>query len=154
MTSPANSAVLGSRSPRSPRSAQKSAVTNGTRLLPGIDGRGQWIRRCKDIIADLTSDRGGVSELSAAEASLIRRAATMSVELEALEARFAEAGQASAADLDLYGRTTGNLRRVLETLGIHRRARTVGAKSLADILAELDAEKAAAAVTIENEAAE
>jgi hypothetical protein len=139
---------------RPTRSRQKSAITNGTRLLPGTDNRGPWVRRAKDIMADLTSDKGGVTELSAAEASLIRRAATLSVELESLEAKFAEAGQASDRDLDLYGRTSGNLRRILETLGIHRRARTVNTKSLADILAELDAEKAAAAVTIENEAAE
>jgi hypothetical protein len=134
-----------------PRSRQKSAVTNGTRLLPGIDNRGPWVRRCRDIMADLTSDRGGVSELSAAEASLIRRAATMSVELEALEVRFATDGQASANDLDLYGRTTGNLRRVLETLGIHRRARSINARPLDEIIAELDREQP---VTIENEAAE
>jgi hypothetical protein len=138
---------------RPPRSKQKSAISNGTRLLPGIDGRGPWVRRCRDIIADLTSDRGGISELSAAEASLIRRAATMSVELESLEAKFAEAGQATDRYLDLYGRTSGNLRRILETLGIRRRARSVNAKSLNDILAELNAEKAAA-VTIDNEAAE
>ena len=142
-----------SQPPRSPRSRQKSAVTNGTRLLPNTDNRGPWIRRCKDIIADLTSDRGGVSELSAAEASLIRRAATLSVECELLEAKFAEAGQASDRDLDLYGRTSGNLRRIFETLGIHRRARSINARPLDDIIAELDAEKAAAA-TIEGEAAE
>ena len=136
---------------RTPRSANKSAVSNGTRLLPGIDNRGPWVRRCKDIMADLTSDRGGVSELSAAEASLIRRAATMSVELEALEKKFATDGQASANDLDLYGRTTGNLRRVLETLGIHRRARSINARPLDEIIAELDREQP---VTIENEAAE
>ncbi|MGC1561935.1 MAG: hypothetical protein WA820_19095, partial [Bradyrhizobium sp.] len=91
------------------------------------------------------------SELSAAEASLIRRAATMSVELEALEKKFATDGQASANDLDLYGRTTGNLRRVLETLGIHRRARSINARPLDEIIAELDREQP---VTIENEAAE
>jgi hypothetical protein len=139
--------------PRNAKSA-RSAISNGKRLLPGIDNRSPWVRRCRDIMSDLTSDRGGVSELSAAEASLIRRSAVLSVELEALEVRFATDGQASANDLDLYGRTTGNLRRCLETLGIHRRARSINAKSLADILAELDAEKAAAAITIENEAAE
>jgi hypothetical protein len=149
MTSPAGSPVLGSRSPRS---AQKSAVTNGTRLLPGVDGRGPWVRRCRDIIADLTNDRGGVTTLTAAEASLIRRAATMSVELESLEAKFAEAGQATDRDLDLYGRTSGNLRRILETLGVKRdptRARNV--TSIKDAFAQLDREQPG---TIEHEAAD
>jgi hypothetical protein len=44
-----------------PRSSQKSAITNGTRLLAGVDGRGPWVRRCRDLIADLTNDRGGAS---------------------------------------------------------------------------------------------
>jgi hypothetical protein len=56
---------------------------------------------------------------------LIRRSAVLSVELEALEARFAEAGQASERDLDLYARTCGNLRRLLETVGLERRPRQV-----------------------------
>ena len=103
-------------------------------------------------MAELTSDRGGAAEVTAAEASLIRRAAVLSVELEALEVKFAEAGQASDRDLDLYGRTSGNLRRILETLGINRSAKTVTVKPLDDILAEMDRNKAAA--VIESEAAE
>jgi hypothetical protein len=137
--------------PRNAKSA-RSAISNGKRLLPGIDNRSPWVRRCRDIIADLTSDRGGVSELSAAEASLIRRAATLSVELEALEVRFATDGQANGNDLDLYARASGGLRRILETLGIHRRARSINAKSLDDVLAELD-DREKAAVTIENDEA-
>lgn len=116
-----------------PRSAQRSAISNGKRLLPGVDNRNPWVRRAKDIIADLTSDKGGFDEVTAAEASLIRRSAVLSVELEALEARFAQAGQASERDLDLYSRTAGNLRRMLETIGLQRRPRTVG-PSLSDIL--------------------
>lgn len=154
MTSTANQPLFDTRSTpqRPPRSRQKSAVTNGTRLLPGTDNRGPWVRRCRDIMAELTSDRGGAAEVTAAEASLIRRAAVLSVELEALEVKFAEAGQASDRDLDLYGRTSGNLRRILETLGINRSAKTVTVKPLDDILAEMDRNKAAA--VIESEAAE
>jgi hypothetical protein len=146
MASSADQSLFTTRSsPLRPRSRQKSAISNGTRLLPGTDNRGPWVRRCRDIMADLTSDRGGASELSAAEASLIRRAAVLSVELEALEVKFAEAGQATDRDLDLYSRTVGNLRRVLETLGVRRdpsRARNI--QPLADILAQLDREPAAA----------
>jgi hypothetical protein len=46
-------------------------------------------------------------------------------ELEMLEAKFAAAGQASERELDLYQRTAGNLRRLLESLGIQRRPRDV-----------------------------
>ena len=30
----------------------EGAVTNGSALLPGVDGRSAWIRRCKDLIAE------------------------------------------------------------------------------------------------------
>jgi hypothetical protein len=42
-----------------------------------------------------------------------------------LEVKFALAGQANADDLDLYQRTAGNLRRLLEAVGLQRRARDV-----------------------------
>ena len=106
-------------------SRQRSRVTNGSVLLPGIDGRSPWVRRCKDIIALHLSDLGGVDNTSAAERSLVRRASVLTVELERLEARFAGAGEADAGDLDLYQRTAGNLRRLLEAVGIQRRAKDI-----------------------------
>jgi hypothetical protein len=107
-------------------------MTNGSALLPGVDGRSAWVRRCKDIIEAHLSDLGGEDNTSAAERSLIRRASVMTVELERLEARFAAAGEASAEALDLYQRTAGNLRRLLEAVGLQRRARDV--TTLADYL--------------------
>ena len=47
------------------------------------------------------------------------------VELERLEGKFALAGEADPADLDLYIRASGNLRRILESLGLQRRTRNV-----------------------------
>ena len=35
---------------------QKSRITNGSALLPGIDGRSAWVRRSKDLIAEFVSD--------------------------------------------------------------------------------------------------
>jgi hypothetical protein len=104
---------------------QKSRITNGSALLPGVDGRSPWVRRAKDLISEALADLGGFDNTSAAERSIVRRAATLTVELERLEARFATAGEASADDLDLYQRTAGNLRRLLEAVGLQRRAREV-----------------------------
>lgn len=105
---------------------QASRITNGSALLPGnVDGRSTWVRRCKDLIALHTTDLGGPENISVAELSLIRRAAALTVELEMMEASWAEAGQATPAQLDLYSRTAGNLRRLLETLGLKRRAKDV-----------------------------
>jgi hypothetical protein len=103
-----------------------SRLTNGTKLLNGVDGRSPWVRRCKDIIAAHISDLGGEDNTSAAERSLVRRAAVMTTELEMLEAKFANAGMAKPDDLDLYVRASGNLRRLLESVGLQRRAREVG----------------------------
>ena len=104
---------------------QHSRITNGSALLPGVDGRSPWVRRCKDVIASHLSDMGGADACSAAERSIIRRASTLTVELERLEAKFATAGAASDTDLDLYQRAAGNLRRLLEAVGLQRRAHDV-----------------------------
>jgi hypothetical protein len=115
-----------------PKDRQRSSVTNGSKLLAGIDGRSGWVRRCKDVIAAHLSD---IPDPTAAERSLIRRAAVLTTELERLEVTFATAGEANPEALDLYGRTSGNLRRLLEAVGLQRRAREVG-PTLADIIKE------------------
>jgi hypothetical protein len=94
--------------------------------LPGVDGRSTWVRRLRDLIGLHLSDLGGPQMASEAEKSIIRRAATLTVELERLEAVFATAGEATPEQLDLYQRTASAMRRLLETVGIERRARDVG----------------------------
>jgi hypothetical protein len=103
----------------------RSRITNGTAFLPGIDGRNPWVRRCKDLIHTHLVDLGGYDRASAAERSIVRRVAVLSVELENLERRFVLAGSASSEDLDLYQRTAGGLRRLLESVGLQRRPRDI-----------------------------
>jgi len=114
-----------------PKDRQKSRITNGSALLPGVDQRCAWVRRAKDVIAAHLSD---IQNPTAAERSIIRRAAVLTVELERLEAQFAVAGEADPETLDLYGRTSGNLRRLLEAVGIQRRDARDITPSLADII--------------------
>ena len=114
---------------------QKSAVANGSALLPGVDGRSAWVRRCKELIAGHISDLGGINNASAAERSIVRRACVLTVELERMERQFALAGEASPEDLDIYARIDGNLRRLLEAVGLQRRARDIG-PTLGDLLRE------------------
>ena len=121
---------------------QRSAITNGSKLLAGVDGRSPWIRRCKDLIREHLSDLGGPDNVSAAERSLVRRCAVITAELEHLEARFALAGEANAEDLDLYLRASNNLRRLLETVGLQRRPRDVTLPSLREYLAKPQEEAA------------
>jgi len=103
----------------------RSAVTNGSEVLPGVDGRSTWVRRLRDLIESHIDDLGGLARVTEAERSLVRRIATLTVELERMEARFATNGQATAAELDLYARGAGHLRRMLETIGTKRRPRNV-----------------------------
>jgi hypothetical protein len=110
---------------------QKSRITNGSALLPGIDGRSAWVRRSKDLIAEFISD---IPNASAAERSLIRRCAVLTVQLETLEQKFAQArGDAAPAELDLYQKIANTLRRHLSTLGLQRRAKDVG-PTLGDLI--------------------
>jgi hypothetical protein len=118
-------------------SRQRSRVTNGSALLLGTDGRSAWVRRCKDIISAHLNDRP--NNTSEATRSIIRRASVITVELERLEVKFAQAGEASAHDLDLYIRAAGNLRRLLEAVGLEREPRDV-TPSLHEYLASLPAQ--------------
>ena len=102
----------------------RSRITNGS-ILPGVDGRSTWARRLKDLIALHTADLGGVEAISAAEASILRRAATLTVELERLELVFALAGEATPEQIDIYSRVSNTLRRHLESVGLKRVPRNV-----------------------------
>lgn len=104
--------------------AGRTQITNGTKLLPDVDGRNLWVRRCRDLINLHTDDLGGESNVSVAEAALIRRACVMITELERLEVKFAQ-DLGTPEDLDLYQPTAGNLRRLLEAVGLRRRPRDV-----------------------------
>ena len=98
----------------------RSAVTNGSKLLLDGSGTSAWSRRYADLIAGHASDMGGPEMLSEAQLSLIRRAATLEVALESLEARLSRGEQIS---LDEYGRASSHLRRILECLGLSRKQR-------------------------------
>jgi hypothetical protein len=108
----------------------RSRVGNGSALIPGIDGRSVWVRRCKELIADHLSDN---PDASVAERSIIRRAAVLTVELEQLEKKFALAGEANADQLDIYARIASNLRRLLEAVGLKRQARQVDGLTLGEL---------------------
>jgi hypothetical protein len=105
---------------------QRSRITNGSALLPGVDGRGAWVRRAKDLLALHISDLGGEENVSEAERALLRRAVTLIIELERREVLFAQAGAADDGALAIYQTTVNTLRRTLESLGLQRRPRDVG----------------------------
>jgi hypothetical protein len=126
--------VLRKSAPEQRKAHGRSRITNGSALLPGVDQRSAWVRRCKDLLAAHIADLGGDSNISEAERALIRRAVTLIVECERREVGFAQAGEVSDAALAIYQTTVNTLRRTLEALGLKRRAKDV--TTLGDLLRE------------------
>jgi hypothetical protein len=110
-----------------PKVYARTRQSNGSQLLPGIDNRNLWARRCKDLILAHVNDLGGLDNISEAEKSIVRRASVLVSQLEILEAKFARAnGNASNKDLDIYQRMCGALRRLYDAIGMKRRPRDLG----------------------------
>jgi hypothetical protein len=109
-----------------------SRVTAGTKLFIGADARSAWGRRFRDLLHLHCEDLGGIDRLSEFQLSLVRRVATLEVELERMEAELAEG---KTVDIDVYARVASHLRRIVETLGLQRVSRDV-TPTLADIVRE------------------
>jgi len=78
------------------------------------------------LVLPARSDLGGEDELSEGEKSLLRRIVTLEVQCEMQESSFARReGEIGATALDLYSRTSNTLRRLLESVGLQRRAKDV-----------------------------
>lgn len=110
----------------------RSAVSNGKRLFADatIDRRGIWARRFRDLVLAYADDLGGLDRLSAVQLGLVRRAASLSVAGEKLEAKLATG---EVVDWDALSRLSSNFHRISETLGIGKR-KAPEELSLADIL--------------------
>jgi hypothetical protein len=110
--------------------ADHPPVTAGHNLLPDVDGRSAWSRKKRILVASFISDLGGKSEVSTAERILADKSATLTLQLEQLEAKLAE-GDHTHTTLDLYARGCGHLQRMLKAMGISRRAKNVSPGSSA-----------------------
>jgi hypothetical protein len=117
MKSSADSAAPVARSPRN-----RSRVSNGNALLPGVDGRTAGARRYADLASALVQDAGGIERCSEARLQLIRRFAAASVLAEQLEARLANGESIDVAE---HAALASTLVRLASRIGIDRRAKTV-----------------------------
>ncbi len=74
----------------SPRSVtNRSRISNGQEILPGVDQRLAIARRYRDLVAQIAIDQGGADRCSEVRMQLIRRFASGAVLAEELEARLA-----------------------------------------------------------------
>jgi hypothetical protein len=102
----------------------RAKITNGTALFnpATVDGRSQSARRFHDVLQQILADLGSAARLSEGQRQLCRRAATVSMTAEGMEAH-AVTGQ--PFDVDLYGQLTDRLGRCFQRLGLERRSRDV-----------------------------
>jgi hypothetical protein len=97
--------------------------TNGkVRLatLAQLDKRTQAAKRTTAIMSGLTSDLGGESEVTVALRQLVQRAALLGAWIENVECRWL---QTEKLDIDAYVAAVNTQRRVLQTIGMGRKAR-------------------------------
>ena len=115
--------------PAAAKPTARCRVTNGSSLLPTVDGRSIWARLMRDQLAALLAHLGGADYASETLRATCRRAAALEAELIHLEDGFArcraDGGEPDPAALDLYGRLADRQRRLHEVLGWQRTARDV-----------------------------
>ena len=84
------------------------------------------MRRLRDLMSSHIADLGGERDLSHAERVLVQRASMLALQCELFEKKFIEdGGPASMRAFVQYMSAINCARRVLETLGLKRRARPV-----------------------------
>lgn len=108
------------------KSRIRSAITNGSHVLNDVDHRVGEMRRLRDCTEAHVSQLGGADLISHSEKILVGRAAMLTVLAEMQEQTFARNRmKVTSVDLDSYQRAVSCLRRVLETLGLQKRAKSV-----------------------------
>ena len=123
---PSESTEIAVRSPFA-----RSSISNGKRSLPGIDGRGIWSRRRRDLIASFTAELN--RPLRERDKALIANAASLIVRCEQLHVQIVNGAE---VDDDQLIRLSNVATRLLTALGLDRvKPKDVG-PSLADLLRE------------------
>jgi hypothetical protein len=126
---PVQNSLAARPSPTVRHKRNRSKVTNGKRMFVVGHGWSPWARRWRDLIEIHSNDlsAGDPSILSEAQRSLIKRAATLEIELEQVEGRLS---MGKAQDLATYATAASHLRRIFETLGLDRKARDVTGQTI------------------------
>src|SRR5580693_3819960 len=95
----------------------RSATTNDPLLLRGVDGRSMIARRYRDVAIALADDLGGQDKLSEPTKILVRQAAALTVQVEALQSKIVACED---IDLDQLTRLSNVLGRTLQRLGLKK----------------------------------
>ncbi len=106
-------------------STTRAKVSNGSKLLAGVDGRSSAARRFRDLTADLAHEFS--VDLSTAELGLVRQAAALTLRAELLQAAIVRGEPVNADELI---RLSSEARRILASL--RKRPKAVQRTSLAE----------------------
>jgi hypothetical protein len=96
-------------------SKQRSRLSNGTKLLPDLDGRSAMARRFKDITSAVLTDQG--ERVSESRMQLVRRFAAACVMAEQMESALVRGEQ---IDVTEHGLLCSTLVRIAQRIGINR----------------------------------
>jgi hypothetical protein len=110
--SSAEGSAIGARSSR-----QRSRVSNGSKLVAGVDGRSAEARRLRDLLISFADDCGGAASLTQAQRVLIDRAADLTMRAEKLQAAMLRGEDISDEQLT---RISNALSRMLHRLGLKK----------------------------------
>ena len=117
----------------SPSPTTRSRVTNGSEMLPGIDGRSDRARRYRDLAVAFADELGGEAALSEPDKAAVRLAAALTVHSEDLQAKIV---RGEAVDEEQLTRITNTVGRALAGLRKKRVTRSAGGPDLKSYLAE------------------
>jgi hypothetical protein len=109
----------------------RSAISNRSRLLEGVDGRSALARRYRDIVEAYVREAGG--SVSEVERDLIRQAAGLTLRAEQLQAGLV---RGEDIDTDELVRASSTAKRLLETIRSKADARKPAGPTLPDWLAQ------------------
>jgi hypothetical protein len=113
----------------------RSAVTNGSKLLVGIDGRSPTARRFRDLVQAYKAEIGG--DLSQTEMAMIKTAASLAIQAELMQADIVNGKMVDSGDLI---RLSSEARRILDAIGEKASKRKPAAPKLAEYLARRSAD--------------
>ncbi len=81
----------------------RSAISNGNTLLPGVDGRSPEGRRYRDLFLAFADELGGVEGLSEADRVLVKHCVAVAMHSEALQVRMVRGEHIGEEELTRLG---------------------------------------------------
>jgi hypothetical protein len=133
--------------------ANRSRITNGTKLLPGVHSQSVWARYMRDVHHAMVNHLGGDDRVSQPQRLACRHIAVLAAEMAHVEDKIGRMRMAGEEPddklLDLYCRLGNAKRRFIEMVGLKPELVDV-TPDLADYLAQRAATKASSEADTEN----